>query len=136
MVKAVRSASRSEEAAQPTTTRDSTSRAGQPTRQSAPSTPPRSGQAAQPRANPGSTFRDALSAGGEGPEMVVISAGRFRMGCLSNDADCFDNEKPRSRRVDHRAFRTVRVRGDVRSTAGADGITVPSGVATSVQGES
>ena len=50
--------------------------------------------AVQPRAIPGSTFREALSSGGEGPEMVVIPAGRFRMGCLSNDDDCVDREKP------------------------------------------
>ena len=49
---------------------------------------------AQPRAIPGSTFREALRSGGEGPEMVVIPAGRFRMGCLSNDEDCFGSEKP------------------------------------------
>ena len=49
---------------------------------------------AQPKAIPGSTFRESLRAGGEGPEMVVIPAGRFRMGCLSNDDDCPDLEKP------------------------------------------
>ena len=48
----------------------------------------------RPQAMPGTTFRDRLRGGGEGPEMVVIPAGRFRMGCLSNDADCFDDEKP------------------------------------------
>lgn len=26
--------------------------------------------------------------------MVVIPAGRFRMGCLSDDDDCYENEKP------------------------------------------
>ena len=28
------------------------------------------------------------------PEMVVIPRGSFRMGCLSNDDDCYDDEKP------------------------------------------
>ena len=35
---------------------------------------------AQPKAIPGSTFRESLRAGGEGPEMVVIPAGRFPHG--------------------------------------------------------
>ena len=48
----------------------------------------------RPKAIPGSTFRDSLRGGGEGPEMVVIPAGRFRMGCLSKDDDCSDSEKP------------------------------------------
>ena len=30
---------------------------------------------------PGRVFRDALRSGGPGPEMVVVPAGRFRMGC-------------------------------------------------------
>ena len=42
----------------------------------------------------GNVFRDALGSGGEGPEMVVIPAGRFRMGCLSDDDACFGSEKP------------------------------------------
>ena len=50
--------------------------------------------AAQPKAIPGSTFRDSLDSGGEGPETVVIPAGRFGMGCLSNDADCFTDQTP------------------------------------------
>ena len=32
---------------------------------------------------PGDEFSDALASGGQGPEMVVIPAGRFRMGCVS-----------------------------------------------------
>ena len=43
---------------------------------------------------PRTVFRDTLRSGGEGPEMVVIPAGRFRMGCLSSDGDCEDTEKP------------------------------------------
>ena len=42
---------------------------------------------------PGSSFRDRLQSGGEGPEMVVIPAGRFRMGCVSG-RDCDDDENP------------------------------------------
>ena len=42
---------------------------------------------------PGDVFTDALASGGEGPQLVVIPAGRFRMGCLSNDG-CEDDEKP------------------------------------------
>ena len=41
---------------------------------------------------PGKTFRDALRGGGEGPEMVVLPTGRFRMGDLSGDG--LDSEKP------------------------------------------
>ena len=37
------------------------------------------------------TFRDSLADGGEGPLMVVLPAGRFSMGCLSNDSDCSHN---------------------------------------------
>ena len=48
----------------------------------------------EPKAIPGSTFSDPLRGGGEGPKMVVIPAGLFWMGCLSNDDDCEPNEKP------------------------------------------
>ena len=41
----------------------------------------------------GDVFRDRRRSGGEGPEMVVIPAGRFRMGCVSG-LECFDREKP------------------------------------------
>ena len=43
---------------------------------------------------PGDVFSDALTSGGQGPEMVVIPAGAFRMGCLSGDDSCYENEKP------------------------------------------
>ncbi len=44
--------------------------------------------------NPGSRFRDRLASSGEGPEMVVIPAGMYRMGCLNDGGDCADNEGP------------------------------------------
>ena len=50
--------------------------------------------AAEQATEPGRKFRETLRSGGEGPEMVVIPAGRFRMGCLSNDDACNDVEKP------------------------------------------
>ena len=46
-----------------------------------------------PPVEPGRVFRDRLSGGGEGPALVVIPPGRFRMGCLSNGL-CLDVEKP------------------------------------------
>ena len=36
----------------------------------------------------GETFSDPLSSGGRGPEMVVIPAGGFSMGCVSG-LDCY-----------------------------------------------
>ena len=42
----------------------------------------------------GTVIRDFLGSGGRGPEMVVIPAGRFRMGCLSNDDACYGDEMP------------------------------------------
>ena len=48
---------------------------------------------ARPAHRPGETFRDALRSGGSGPEMVVIPAGSFRMGCVSG-VGCYDDEKP------------------------------------------
>ena len=41
----------------------------------------------------GAVFRDGLRSGGEGPEMVVIPAGRFSMGCVSGPG-CFDDQSP------------------------------------------
>lgn len=42
---------------------------------------------------PGDTFSDKLRDVGRGPEMVVLPAGSFQMGCLSG-LDCFDDQKP------------------------------------------
>ena len=41
----------------------------------------------------GDSFSDALSSGAQGPEMVVIPAGSFRMGCVSGE-NCDDDELP------------------------------------------
>ena len=42
---------------------------------------------------PGDVFTDALALGGVGPEMVVIPAGSFRMGCVTGQ-NCDDEEFP------------------------------------------
>ena len=39
-------------------------------------------------------FADPLASGGTGPTMVLVFAGSFRMGCLSEGADCRENESP------------------------------------------
>ena len=52
----------------------------------------------------GDVIVDTLRSGGVGPEMVVIPAGRFRMGCLSNDDACFSDEKPDHEVTIARAF--------------------------------
>ena len=44
--------------------------------------------------SPGDVFSDPLRVGGDGPEMVVVPGGRFRMGCLSHDRDCREDEQP------------------------------------------
>ena len=41
------------------------------------------------------SFRDPLSRGGRGPEMRVIGAGSFSMGCTPDDEYCDEAEKPR-----------------------------------------
>lgn len=41
----------------------------------------------------GARFSDALNSGGRGPEMVVIPAGRFYMGCVSG-MGCSNRERP------------------------------------------
>ena len=55
--------------------------------------PPQKAPAASAAPVPGSSFRDTLSGGGEGPVMVVIPAGRFMMGCVSGQ-DCRYMQKP------------------------------------------
>ena len=42
---------------------------------------------------PGILFADMLASGGPGPEMVVLPAGRFRMGCVTRSG-CFRDERP------------------------------------------
>ena len=42
---------------------------------------------------PGEAFSDALADGGRGPEMVVVPAGSFEMGCVSGE-ECYDDELP------------------------------------------
>ena len=42
----------------------------------------------------GEVFRDALRSGGEGPEMVALPAGSFRMGSPSDETGRQDNEGP------------------------------------------
>ena len=64
---------------------------------SSPSPAPQPGgaqaSAPAPTRQPGEAFSDALSSGAPGPEMVVIPAGRFRMGCVSGQG-CLDDEQP------------------------------------------
>ena len=55
------------------------------------STPP---EPTEPPREAGATFRETLRHGGQGPEMVVIPAGSFRMGCLNDDGDCRKWEFP------------------------------------------
>ena len=43
---------------------------------------------------PGQTFRDRLKTGADGPLMVVIPAGRFRMGSPADEPERSDNEGP------------------------------------------
>ena len=42
---------------------------------------------------PGEAFSDTLRGGERGPEMVVIYAGSFEMGCVSGE-ECYDDELP------------------------------------------
>ena len=60
----------------------------------------------------GDSFSDALSSGAQGPEMVVIPAGSFRMGCVSGE-NCDDDELPVHDSDDPGGVRGIGVRGDV-----------------------
>ena len=60
---------------------------------SAPKTQASEGNAAN-AASPGYTFRDILSSGGKGPEMVVLPGGKFRMGSPTDEAGREENEGP------------------------------------------
>ena len=42
----------------------------------------------------GEVFAELLQSGGRGPAMVVVPADAFRMGCLSGDGSCYDEEMP------------------------------------------
>ncbi|MGF1453784.1 MAG: SUMF1/EgtB/PvdO family nonheme iron enzyme [Alphaproteobacteria bacterium] len=57
-----------------------------------------------PRFVPGSVFRDPLSSGGEGPQMVVIPAGPFTMGSPPGEAGRNDDEGPQRRVTIARPF--------------------------------
>jgi formylglycine-generating enzyme required for sulfatase activity len=46
------------------------------------------------RFRPGQVFRDPLAVGGEGPEMVVLAHGSFRMGSPDDEPQRQDNEGP------------------------------------------
>ena len=48
----------------------------------------------RPGGRPVGAFADILASGGEGPEMVVIPAGSFRMGCLFDHGECHNYELP------------------------------------------
>ena len=52
---------------------------------------------------PGDAFSDTLRSGTAGPEMVVVPAGTFRMGCLS-DQGCTEYELPVREVTIHQAF--------------------------------
>ena len=48
----------------------------------------------EPERAVGEVFRDTLKSGGEGPAMVVLPTGRFRMGSKNNERGRDDNEGP------------------------------------------
>lgn len=46
------------------------------------------------RRPPGTVFSDDLSFGGQGPDMVVVPAGHFQMGCVMDDGKCTADQMP------------------------------------------
>lgn len=71
---------------------------------------------------PGQSFSDALRAGGNGPEMVVIPTGSFTMGSPSGEADRKTNEGPTHRVTFSRGFALARTEvtvGQFRTFANA-----------------
>ncbi|MEZ5464602.1 MAG: SUMF1/EgtB/PvdO family nonheme iron enzyme [Lysobacteraceae bacterium] len=71
---------------------------------------------------PGQSFSDAVRAGGNGPEMVVIPTGSFTMGTPSGEADRKTNEGPTHRVTFSRGFalsRTEVTVGQFRAFANA-----------------
>lgn len=66
---------------------------GAPIRLAALSTPgPNAGPG--PALSPGTVFRDRLADGSDGPDMVVVPAGRFLMGSAESDNEADDDEHP------------------------------------------
>ena len=51
-------------------------------------------QGPAPGVTTGQVFRDTLRDGGEGPEMVMLPTGSFRMGSPASDTDSANNERP------------------------------------------
>ena len=60
------------------------------------------------------TFTDELQSGGTGPVMIIVDAGRFRMGCVSG-VGCLENEPVREVSIKPFAMSVYEVtRGDFR----------------------
>ena len=79
-----------------------------------------------PPDEPGETFTDPLASGGVEPQMVVIPAGNFRVGCLSKGSHCSEDEFPvHTVRVSHFALSKYEVtfaEWDACVVAAAEGV--------------